>query len=165
MEKIIAKTVSAFMNAEGGTLYSSVDDENNVIGLQEDYQTLKKQNSDGFEIEFRQFPFQRICNVTERLEFICLNIKFAWVFKMVIYCLALPFLSGGAELAKKFVQENGHTKEQDEFYRAAGISREHVWIQRSPPASGAPDLEVVSIETNDPTNTLKEFATSSHPWA
>ena len=54
MEKIIAKTVSAFMNAEGGTLYIGVDDENNVIGLQEDYQTLKKQNSDGFEIEFRQ---------------------------------------------------------------------------------------------------------------
>jgi len=54
MEKIIAKTISAFMNAEGGTLYIGVDDENNVIGLQEDYQTLKKQNSDGFEIEFRQ---------------------------------------------------------------------------------------------------------------
>lgn len=84
---------------------------------------------------------------------------------MVNYCLALPYLPGGAELAKKFVQENGHTKEHDEFYRIAGITREHVWIQRSPPASGAPDLEVVSIETNDPANTLKEFATSDHPWA
>jgi hypothetical protein len=85
---------------------------------------------------------------------------------MVNYCLVLPCLQGGAELAKKFAEENGgHTKEHDEFYRIAGISREHVWIQHSPPGSGAPDLEVVSIETNDPANTLKEFAISNHPWA
>ncbi len=85
--------------------------------------------------------------------------------EMLSYCLALPFLPGGAELAKKFAEENTNTEEHDEFYRVAGISREHVWIQRSPPATRAPDLEVISIETNDPANTLKEFATSSHPWA
>ena len=84
--------------------------------------------------------------------------------EIVNYCLAFPYLPGGAELAKKFAQENGNTKEHDEFYRIAGISREHVWIQRSPPGSGAPDLEVISIETHDPANMLKEFATSNHPW-
>jgi hypothetical protein len=84
---------------------------------------------------------------------------------MTNYCLALPYLPGGIELAKKFVQENGHTKEHAEFYKIAGISREHVWIQRSPPGSGALDLEVASIETEDPANTLKEFAISNHPWA
>ncbi len=57
------------------------------------------------------------------------------------------------------------TKEHDEFYRNAGISRETIWIQRSPPGSGAPDLEVISIETDDLANMLKEFATSNHPWA
>ena len=84
---------------------------------------------------------------------------------MVNYCLALPYLPGGPELAKKFVQENGNTKEHDEFYKIAGISRESVWIQRSTPGSGTPDLEVVSMETHDPANMLKEFATSNHPWA
>ena len=84
---------------------------------------------------------------------------------MVIYCLALPYVPGGAELAKRFVQENGNTKEHDEFYRNAGISQEHIWIQRSPPGSSAPDLEVISIETHDLANMLKEFATSTHPWA
>src|SRR5207244_7836209 len=78
---------------------------------------------------------------------------------------ALPYLRGGAELAKKFSQENGNTKEHDEFYRIAGISREQIWIQHSPPGSGAPDLEIASIETNDPANTLKVIATSKHPWA
>ena len=84
---------------------------------------------------------------------------------MVNYCLALPFLTGGLELAKKFAQENTNTKERDEFYNIAGITGENIWIQRSPPGSGAPDLEVISIETHDPANMFKEFATSNHPWA
>lgn len=84
---------------------------------------------------------------------------------MVNYCLVLPYLPGGAELSKKFAEENTNTKEHDDFYRTAGVSREPVWIQRSPLGSGAPDFEVVSIETNDPANTLKEFATSNLSWA
>ena len=60
---------------------------------------------------------------------------------MVNYCLALPILhERGMELVKKFTQEHGgHNKEHDEFYKVAGITREQVWIQRSPPGSGAPD--------------------------
>jgi hypothetical protein len=82
---------------------------------------------------------------------------------MVNYCFVLPYLPGGAELAKKFVQENGHGKEHDDFYRIAGISYEQIWIQRSPPgSSGVLNLEVISIETKDPANTLKEFATSKN---
>ena len=85
---------------------------------------------------------------------------------MINYCLVLPYLQGGTELAKKFAEENcGHTKDHDEFYKLAGISREQVWIQHSPPCSGAPDLGVISIETEHPANAMKEFATSNHLWA
>lgn len=84
---------------------------------------------------------------------------------MVNYCFALPYVKGGLELAKKFAQENTNTKEHDEFYKVAGIIQENVWIQRSPPGSNVPDLEVINIETNDLANMFKEFATSNHPWA
>jgi hypothetical protein len=84
---------------------------------------------------------------------------------MTNYSLVLPFLRGGIELARKFAAEyGGHSTEHDEFYRIAGVLRENVWIQRSPPGSGSPDFGVISLETNDPVNVLKEFATSSHPW-
>ena len=74
---------------------------------------------------------------------------------MVNYCLALPIV-GEMELVKKFAQEyGGHTKEYDEFYRIADIFREQIWIQRSPPGSGAPDLQIVSIETDNPANTFR----------
>ncbi len=85
---------------------------------------------------------------------------------MTNYCIVLPYLQGGTELAKKFAEENcGHTKDHDEFYKLAGISREQVWIQRSSPGSDAPNLGIISIETEDPANTMKEFAASNHPWA
>ncbi len=84
---------------------------------------------------------------------------------MVNYCFVLPFTHGGLELAKKFAQENTNTEEHDEFHRLIGISREQVWIQYSASGSGLPDIEIISIETHDPVDVFKEFATSNHPWA
>jgi hypothetical protein len=82
------------------------------------------------------------------------------------YCLVLPYLPGGIELARKFANEHGdHNKEHDEFYKIAGITRENAWIQRSPPGSGSPDLGIASLETTDVAKMLKEFVTSNHPWA
>ncbi|MCX6248846.1 MAG: putative DNA binding domain-containing protein [Bacteroidetes bacterium] len=48
LEHVIAKTISAFLNTEGGILFIGVDDAGNTIGLIPDYQTMSKKNSDGF---------------------------------------------------------------------------------------------------------------------
>ena len=47
---MIAKTVAAFMNSEGGSLFIGVDDHGNAIGLDLDYGTLKKPDRDGFQL-------------------------------------------------------------------------------------------------------------------
>src|SRR3989344_954922 len=52
MEKSTMKTVAAFMNSKGGHLILGVSDQGNVIGLDDDFKTLGKQNGDGFEIHF-----------------------------------------------------------------------------------------------------------------
>lgn len=49
MEKAVVKTLCGFMNARGGTLFVGVDDEGKVIGLDQDFATLKQKNTDGFE--------------------------------------------------------------------------------------------------------------------
>jgi len=54
LEYVIAKTISAFLNTEGGTLIIGVDDDGNTLGLEKDIQTLSKQNIDGFELHLRQ---------------------------------------------------------------------------------------------------------------
>src|SRR4029077_9547965 len=50
LEKVVVKTVAAFLNSEsGGVLLIGVDDNGKVIGLQQDYKTFTRQNRDGFE--------------------------------------------------------------------------------------------------------------------
>lgn len=51
LEHVIAKTVAAFMNSEGGSLLIGVDDHGNAIGLDLDYGTLKKPDRDGFQLQ------------------------------------------------------------------------------------------------------------------
>lgn len=53
LEYVIAKTIAAFMNTEGGTLLIGIDDDGNILWLEKDFQTLTKSNIDGFELHLR----------------------------------------------------------------------------------------------------------------
>ncbi len=52
LEQAVIKTIAAFSNAEGGTLLIGVNDEGEVLGLDNDYTSLKG-NRDEFELHFR----------------------------------------------------------------------------------------------------------------
>lgn len=50
LEKVIVKTVAAFLNSErGGILLIGVDDSGQIVGLQQDYNSHVKKNRDGYE--------------------------------------------------------------------------------------------------------------------
>jgi hypothetical protein len=50
LEGVVLKTLAGFLNsAYGGTLLIGVADDGEIIGLEKDYQSLKKPNQDGFE--------------------------------------------------------------------------------------------------------------------
>jgi hypothetical protein len=51
LEYVIAKTLAAFLNTEGGDLLIGVDDNANALGLANDIETLSKKNIDGFELK------------------------------------------------------------------------------------------------------------------
>ncbi|WDP84815.1 MAG: transporter substrate-binding domain-containing protein [Desulfobacter sp.] len=52
MEAVVIKTLSAFMNARGGTLFIGINDEGQVLGLEPDYSSFqKKPNRDGFMLK------------------------------------------------------------------------------------------------------------------
>tara|TARA_R110002096_G_scaffold242188_2_gene434152 strand:+ start:250 stop:2373 length:2124 start_codon:yes stop_codon:yes gene_type:complete len=53
LEFVIAKTVSAFLNSDGGILIIGVDDDGNALGLDKDIETLSKKDIDGFELHLR----------------------------------------------------------------------------------------------------------------
>ena len=54
LEGVIIKTIAGFMNTSGGTLLIGLDDSGNILGLEQDYQSLKKKNRDGFELQLYQ---------------------------------------------------------------------------------------------------------------
>lgn len=55
MEHAVAKTVAAFFNSGGGTLFIGVDDDGNILGLADDIATLGRRASlDGFELSLRE---------------------------------------------------------------------------------------------------------------
>lgn len=53
MEMVVAKTVAGFLNAQGGTLLIGVDDEGAVLGIELDFEFLKKPDVDRYELWLR----------------------------------------------------------------------------------------------------------------
>jgi predicted transcriptional regulator len=49
LEMVVLKTICAFLNAEGGTLLIGLSDDNQVVGVNEDYTIIKSKNRDGFQ--------------------------------------------------------------------------------------------------------------------
>ena len=52
MEAVVVKTLSAFMNARGGTLFIGINDAGEPVGIEPDYTTFqRKPNQDGFMLK------------------------------------------------------------------------------------------------------------------
>ena len=49
LEKVIAKSIAGFFNNRGGNLLVGVSDDGIILGLENDYRTLRHKNRDGFE--------------------------------------------------------------------------------------------------------------------
>ena len=49
LEDVILKSIAGFINAKGGILIIGVNDEGEILGLENDYWSLKKKDKDGFQ--------------------------------------------------------------------------------------------------------------------
>ncbi len=54
LEDVILKSIAAFANAKGGTLIIGVGDNLGILGLENDFNTLKKTNADYFELHLNK---------------------------------------------------------------------------------------------------------------
>lgn len=59
IEHIVAKALSAFMNSEGGTLFIGVGDKGEILGIEKDYATLRK-NRDDFLLQLTNIINQHL---------------------------------------------------------------------------------------------------------
>ena len=53
LEEVVLKTLAAFSNGQGGTLIMGVTDDMEIIGLENDYNTLNSATKDEFELHLR----------------------------------------------------------------------------------------------------------------
>jgi hypothetical protein len=73
---------------------------------------------------------------------------------MANYCFTAPILPGGEEKVRRFVQDEiQHNPNHDRVFQKAGISREQVWIQRTPMG----DFAVASYEIDVRPGRLKSW--------
>jgi hypothetical protein len=53
LEQVVLKTIAAFSNKQGGTLIIGVADDYDIVGLENDFSTLKEGSKDNFELHLR----------------------------------------------------------------------------------------------------------------
>ncbi len=58
LETMTIKTVAGFLNGEGGALLIGVGDDGELLGLQGDFETLRKPDRDGLELHLQQLFIQ-----------------------------------------------------------------------------------------------------------
>lgn len=81
---------------------------------------------------------------------------------MANYCFFAPLLPGGEERMRQFIANKiTNNPDHDRVLSDNGISREQVWIQRTPMG----DFAVASFEVQDPAKAFEGLATSTDPWA
>ena len=115
LEMVVVKTIAAFGNSDGGHLLIGVDDDKKILGLENDFKTLKKQDVDFYEIYLRNILHKNfgVKYITENL-----RIKFP-VFNNHEICVVEIFKANEPAYVKT-KDKNGNPAEK--FYVRSGNS-------------------------------------------
>jgi len=115
LEDVVIKTIAAFGNSDGGTLLIGVDDDKNILGLENDFNTLKKKDSDYFEIHLR-----RLLHKAMGVKYVTENIRIRFLkHKKKEVCLVEVFKAGEPVFIET-KDKNGNKNEK--FYVRSGNS-------------------------------------------
>ncbi len=125
LESVIAKSIAGFMNHKGGNLLIGIDDDGQVVGLENDYQTLKHKNRDGFERclmdIIKTWLGGDVCSLAH-----CAFYKLEGqdVCRVFIESSILPVYFNTAKIAKYYLRTGNGTRELDAREAFAHISKE-----------------------------------------
>ena len=118
LEEVIIKTIAGFLNTNGGALLIGVDDAGNILGLEKDYNSLKRKSQDGFELRIYQLITNHI------------GVEFCSLVQISFYYLEekdLCVLRIEAAQSPAYIHGNNKTA----FYIRAGNSTKPLTIQEA----------------------------------
>lgn len=120
LEKVIMKTIAAFGNTDGGILLIGVDDDKNILGLEKDFQTLKKTDADYYEVHLRNI-MHKLMGVKYVSKYI--RTEFEQVEDEKLVC-KIKVISAKEPLYLKYNNKNGQVEEK--FYVRSGNSSHEI---------------------------------------
>ncbi|MEI8226468.1 MAG: RNA-binding domain-containing protein, partial [Bacteroidota bacterium] len=124
LENVVLKTIAAFSNGQGGTLIIGVNDDMEIVGLENDYSTIKEGSKDGFEIHLRN-----LINKAYGVEFAStLKITFPVIMDTEICCVEIQ--PGKKPLFTEVIEDTGIKSEK--FYLRSGNSSPELPIREIP---------------------------------
>ncbi len=118
LEEVVLKTIASFSNKEGGMLIIGASDEGEVIGLEEDYNSLKEGDKDKFELHLRA-----LLNAAYGKEFTANNITVTFPIVDDNEVCVVEILKGTQPLYTTITDNSGHKKERF-FIRSGNSSQE-----------------------------------------
>ncbi len=119
LELVILKTIAAFGNSDGGVLLIGVDDDKNILGIEKDLNTLKKKDSDFYEIYIRNL-FHKYFGVRYTTE----NIRLDFIKDGQKEVCIIEIFKAVDPLYLKTKDKNGQTSEK--FYVRSGNSSQQI---------------------------------------
>ena len=121
MEEVILKSISAFSNGDGGKLLIGVADDGEILGLEDDYNSLKEANKDYFEIHLRN-----LINNNFGKEFSVTGIHFKFPLIDEIELCEIDIQAGSKPIFLEVTDKNGI--KQKKFYVRSGNSSQELAI-------------------------------------
>ena len=120
LEKVIMKTIAAFGNTDGGMLLIGVDDDKNILGLENDFKTLKRNDADYYEVHLRNI-MHKLMGVKYVSKYI--RTQFETLEEQKVIC-KIKVISANEPLYLKYPNKNGHQEEK--FYVRSGNSSHEI---------------------------------------
>ena len=119
LELVILKTIAAFGNSDGGILLIGVDDDKNILGLEQDYNSLKKKDADFYEVYMRNL-FHKYFGVKYTTE----NIRMDFINDGAKEVCLIEVFKADEPLYMKVKEKNGSVSEK--FYVRSGNSSQQI---------------------------------------
>ncbi len=127
LEQVIAKSIAGFANHKGGNLLIGIDDDGQLLGLENDYQTLKHKNRDGFERcimdTIKTWLGGEVCSLAHCVFY---EIEDKDICRIIIEPSAIPVYCKTDKMARYYLRTGNGTRELDARESFAHISKERV---------------------------------------
>lgn len=114
LEEAVARTIAGFLNHDGGTLLIGVTDTGDLAGLQADYQTLKRQDRDGFQQFLMGLVQSKLGGHTcAQVHADFCEVRTKDVCRITVEPSAVPVYYQDGSVARYFVRTGNGTRELD----------------------------------------------------